>query len=180
MLQLAAIGGGPARLRFQAFADAAGPVTAGPRARQRIRKIVRGQPIIGGDDETALQIRQLWHALERDHALPLMPRIPAGPIATFGQPANRNAADRLMADVPVPVGEDEVERRHPPRSGRLPQLHGGAGAVHAEHAVSQPQGSAPSQRNDTGPVSRAAAGSTSSTIGPLREERTILTTGSAP
>ena len=47
-------------------------------------------------------------------------------------------------------------------------------------AVSQPHGSKPSQRSDTGPVPRAGAGSTSSTIGPFRDERIVLRTGSAP
>ena len=47
-------------------------------------------------------------------------------------------------------------------------------------AVSQPHGSNPSQRSDTGPVCRTAGGRTSSTIGPLRDERIVFFTGSLP
>jgi hypothetical protein len=47
-------------------------------------------------------------------------------------------------------------------------------------AVSQPQFSLPSQRTETGPVSRAGPGRISSTSGPLRELTIVLRTESAP
>ena len=48
-------------------------------------------------------------------------------------------------------------------------------------AVSQPQGSKPIQRTEIGPVGRTgSAGTMSSTIGPLREERIVLRTASCP
>ena len=50
----------------------------------------------------------------------------------------------------------------------------------ASKDVSQPQQVAPSQRKETGPVARTDSGSSSSTMGPLREWRMVLLTGSLP
>ena len=47
-------------------------------------------------------------------------------------------------------------------------------------AGSHPQGSNPCHRSDTGPVWRAGAGNTSSTIGPFRDDRTVNATSCAP
>ncbi len=109
------------------------------------------------------------HALEGNQSLPLVRRLPARPITALPHAAHRDATGRLVADVPIRVGEDNAEGRHVPRPQRLAELRRRAARSIASSAVSQPPAEAPSHFSDTGPVPRAAGGSTSSTIGPLRE-----------
>ena len=82
--------------------------------------------------------------------------------------------DALHADVAVGVGEDEVERRHVPGPQGLAEFGDGAGPVHRQQrrqpaAVlgTQPLAGRP------GRSGRRGGGRISSTIGPLREKRTV-------
>ena len=58
----------PAGLALDPLSDATCAVAARPGTRQQLREIVRGQAIVGADDEAALRIHLPRHGLERNHA----------------------------------------------------------------------------------------------------------------
>src|SRR5262249_28275451 len=96
----------------------------------------------------ALRVGPARHPVEGDEPLPLMLRLPAGPVAALRHIAHRDASGGLVADVAVRVGEDDTEGRDVPRPKRLAELRRRARPVHRQQRrqPAAPGSTQPAQR----------------------------------
>ena len=66
---------------------------------------VVGDAIVGRDYKALRRIDDAGHSLERDEIVPLIGWIRGGAVTSLGFVPQRNPAGRLVADVPIGVGE---------------------------------------------------------------------------
>ena len=163
----------PGQLRLDHLPDANGPMAAGPGALERVRVVISRESVVRRSQPATGWVDGMRHRFERDQPEPLMVRVPAGAIAAFGGLAERDPAGALHGDVALDVGEDEVERRHVPRPQGLAEFGDGAGPAHRQQGRQPTAVIRPSHFSATGPVWSPGGGRISSTIGPLREKRTV-------
>ena len=103
--------------------DALAPKRLDPFHADRIRIAGRRRPVIGGDDEMLGRIEGVGELVERDEPGPL--EIAGGSVARqrpVTARAERNAAGRVVADVPVHVGVNEILRRYDEYFHRIGEL----------------------------------------------------------